>query len=93
MNFAATAAAISAVERPLIAAENGADVLMRQAACHVAAAAQQMIEAHRVDRVVIAVGPGGNGGDGLYAGALLAPGLGEVLAVIIDPTGRCHQTQ
>lgn len=91
MNFAATAAAISAVERPLIAAENGADVLMRQAACHVAAAAQQMIEAHRVDRVVIAVGPGGNGGDGLYAGALLAPGLGEVLAVITDPTGRCHQ--
>lgn len=90
MIHAATTAAINTAERPLIAAEGGTDVLMRQAAGHLAEAVATMARAHQITRVVVAAGGGGNGGDGLYAGGFLQGEGFEVTAILTHPEGRCH---
>lgn len=56
---------------------------MRLAATAVADAADTMLAA-RPGAVLILAGPGGNGGDGLYAGALLAERGVEVNALVTD---------
>lgn len=61
-------------EATLLAAQSEPDQLMREAARHVAATATAMLERceHAPKaRVLLLVGTGGNGGDALYAGALL----------------------
>lgn len=65
-----TAEQMRAAEQPHLDA--GVD-LMSTAAAAVAQAAEEILAAQsRLGRVVIAVGPGNNGGDGLFAGVLLA---------------------
>ena len=70
MRHAYSVAAVRAAERSLLAQQNFDDELMRLAARGVAATAASMLDSGR--RVTILAGPGGNGGDGLYAGAFLA---------------------
>ncbi|MDO4928174.1 MAG: NAD(P)H-hydrate epimerase [Corynebacterium sp.] len=72
-----TVAQIQAAENELFAHITDPDHLMRQAAHAVAVAARHMVEtAHLNPRVLVLVGPGGNGGDGLYAAAeLLCSGI------------------
>ena len=69
MRHAYSVAAVRAAERSLLAQQNFDDELMRLAARGVAATAASMLGSFR--RVTILAGPGGNGGDGLYAGAFL----------------------
>ncbi len=61
---------------------------MRLAARAVAEAASQMLTGQS-PRVVILAGPGGNGGDGLYAGARLAAAGIPVVACLV--TGSAHR--
>ncbi|MBC3186515.1 NAD(P)H-hydrate epimerase [Corynebacterium sp. zg-331] len=63
-------------EAALLAHQSEPDQLMREAARHVAATAVAMLDRRRPGtphrpRVLLLVGTGGNGGDALYAGALL----------------------
>ena len=67
----ASAAQIKAAEEAFFAANPGVD-LMQIAAARVAEAAMAMLPDHGHRRVLIAVGPGNNGGDGLFAGRDLA---------------------
>ena len=69
MRHAYSVAAVRAAEDTLLAQQNHADELMRLAARGVAATATAMLTPEQ--RVTILAGPGGNGGDGLYAGAFL----------------------
>lgn len=64
-----TADEVRAAEAPLLAAQQEPDQLMRSAARAVAEVASCMVAAPA--RVLLLVGPGGNGGDALYAGAML----------------------
>lgn len=79
-----TAAAVREVEEAEIA-RIGADPLMQRAAAGVAAVARQQLIARRGRvygaRVLILVGGGNNGGDALFAGAMLARRGARVLAV------------
>ena len=70
MRHAYSVAAVRAAEHSLLAQQNFDDELMRLAARGVAATATSMLDSGR--HVTILAGPGGNGGDGLYAGAFLA---------------------
>lgn len=83
-----SAAQIRAAERPLLDA--GAP-LMARAAAGLAAELRTLLAARasgRPARLVLLVGSGDNGGDALYAGAELAAGGAEVMAI---PTGsRAH---
>ncbi|WP_257159166.1 bifunctional ADP-dependent NAD(P)H-hydrate dehydratase/NAD(P)H-hydrate epimerase [Corynebacterium cystitidis] len=86
MSYAYTAAQIRAAEKPLLEAQDFPDQLMQQAASAVCDVAQAMVRAddhplaaavqeatgNARDVVLILAGKGGNGGDGLYAGAQLA---------------------
>ncbi|QGS34837.1 bifunctional ADP-dependent NAD(P)H-hydrate dehydratase/NAD(P)H-hydrate epimerase [Corynebacterium xerosis] len=70
---------IRRAEQPLLRAQDEPDELMRHAAKAVADAAKVMLAAPRpyflgrhATRVLLLVGSGGNGGDALYAGSLLA---------------------
>lgn len=70
---------IRRAEQPLLEAQSEPDELMRHAAKAVADAAKVMLAAPRpyflgrhATRVLLLVGSGGNGGDALYAGALLS---------------------
>ena len=66
-------AAARAAERKLLAREEEPDALMKKAAEACAKVAQAMLpDAPESRRVLIVAGPGGNGGDGLFAGAHLA---------------------
>lgn len=77
---------IRAAEEPLLHAERYPDQLMRSAAHHVAELAYLLLRTtRRAGRALLLVGPGGNGGDALYAGAeLLSAGVG-VEAVLLYP--------
>ena len=70
MRHAYSVPAVRAAEHSLLAQQNYDDELMRLAARGVAATTAAMLGPGW--RVTILVGPGGNGGDGLYAGAFLA---------------------
>ena len=80
MRHAYSVAAVRAAERSLLAQQNFDDELMRLAARGVAATAANMLGSYR--RVTILVGPGGNGGDGLYAGVFLAEEGYSVVAIL-----------
>ncbi|MEY8567396.1 NAD(P)H-hydrate dehydratase [Corynebacteriaceae bacterium 7-707] len=85
---------IRRAERPLLDAETEPDQLMRSAAAAVAEAAGVMLQRAPVTpeatTVLLAVGAGGNGGDALYAGALLAGRGWPVAAVLLGRGGRVH---
>ncbi|GGG72798.1 NAD(P)H-hydrate epimerase [Corynebacterium pelargi] len=78
-------AMIAAIEAPLIEAA-APDALMQEAAHHVALAARSMVAS---GRVVVLAGSGGNGGDGLYAGAELAMQGYQVQAILTG--SRAHE--
>ncbi|RLP08743.1 NAD(P)H-hydrate epimerase [Propionibacterium australiense] len=71
MRPVATAAQIRAAEQAWFDAHPGQD-LMETAASHVSAAALDMLGGAAGARVLVVVGPGNNGGDGLYAARDLA---------------------
>lgn len=75
-------------ERRALAVEPpGSDATMLKAARAVAEVAQQMLDGG--DAVLVLAGPGGNGGDGLYAGAYLTALGVRVQALII--AGHAHE--
>ncbi|MDK8764185.1 NAD(P)H-hydrate epimerase [Corynebacterium sp. MSK218] len=76
-----TVATVRAAEERLLAQQSEPDQLMRLAAAAVAETADTMLAA-RPGAVLILAGPGGNGGDGLYAGALLAERGVDVHALV-----------
>ena len=65
--FAYSADQIRAPEKALLAHEVADDEMMKLAAAAVADTALDMLRAQSSDKVVVVVGPGGNGGDGLFA--------------------------
>lgn len=69
MNWLFSIDQIRAAEQPLLEAQTRPDELMQSAAAAVADACEQWAQG---DRYLLLVGPGGNGGDALYAGALAA---------------------
>ena len=73
-DFTWTVAHIREVEKALLSRQSRPDELMQSAARAVAGAATELLldDARPRPCVLILAGPGGNGGDGLYAGALLA---------------------
>ncbi|WJY98554.1 bifunctional ADP-dependent NAD(P)H-hydrate dehydratase/NAD(P)H-hydrate epimerase [Corynebacterium fournieri] len=73
-DFTWTAEHIRLAEQPLLERQTEPDQLMRCAVAAVAQAARDMLAARPHDgrKVLVVAGPGGNGGDGLYAGAQLA---------------------
>lgn len=83
---------IRRAEEPLLRAQDEPDELMRHAAKAVADAAKVMLAAPRpyflgrhATRVLLLVGSGGNGGDALYAGSLLAAeGIGVDAVLLSD---------
>ena len=86
-----SAAQVRAAVAPLLAA---GEPLMRQAAAGLADELRRVLQSRprrrdrSVQRLLLLVGPGNNGGDALFAGAELA---GEGTAVTIVPTGpRMH---
>ena len=83
MRPAYTVATVRAAEERLLAQQSEPDQLMRLAAAAVADAAGTMLAA-RPGAVLILAGPGGNGGDGLFAGAVLAERGVEVHALVTD---------
>ena len=87
---------IRRAEQPLLRAQGEPDELMRHAAKAVADAAKVMLAAPRpyflgrhATRVLLLVGSGGNGGDALYAGSLLAAEGVGVDAVLVG--GAPHE--
>ena len=83
---------IRRAEQPLLRAQDEPDELMRHAAKAVADAAKVMLAAPKpyflgryATRVLLLVGSGGNGGDALYAGSLLAAeGIGVDAVLLGD---------
>ena len=83
---------IRRAEQPLLRAQGEPDELMRHAAKAVADAAKVMLAAPKpyflgryATRVLLLVGSGGNGGDALYAGSLLAAeGIGVDAVLLGD---------
>jgi hydroxyethylthiazole kinase-like uncharacterized protein yjeF len=83
-----TAAQVRAAEAAVLATVRDG-VLMQRAATGLATISLGLLgRAHGV-RVVLLVGAGNNGGDALYAGALLAGRGAQVRAVLLEP-GRAH---
>lgn len=82
-----TADQIRAAEAPLLAAQEFDDQLMQSAAHAVAEVAATMLDGRA--RVLVVAGPGGNGGDGLYAGAELVLAGHRVEALL--PAGKAHE--
>lgn len=66
-----TADQIRAAEAPLLEAQSHPDELMQSAAHAVFEAAKAMLADGTGGRTLVLAGPGGNGGDALYAGAEL----------------------
>ena len=81
---------IRSAEAALFARQQRADELMQSAAHAVATVAQNML-AKQEDPVLLLVGPGGNGGDALYAGAVLAMQGIRVEAYAIAGTDNVHE--
>ena len=81
-----TAEQVRAAEAPLLAAQKFDDQLMQSAAHAVAEVAATMLDN---GRVLVLAGPGGNGGDGLYAGAELLLSGRRVDAYL--PAGKAHE--
>ena len=81
MRPAYTVATVRAAEQRLLAEQSHPNQLMQLAATAVAETADTMLAA-RPGGVLILAGPGGNGGDGLYAGALLAERGVDVHALV-----------
>ncbi|WP_456826444.1 NAD(P)H-hydrate epimerase, partial [Cellulomonas sp. P5_E12] len=85
-----TSAQVRAAEQPLLAA---GEPLMERAAfalhVHVARALEELRGRVAGSRVVVLAGSGNNGGDALYAGALLARRGAEVHAVLTSE--RAHE--
>lgn len=74
---------IRAAEAPLLSAQTEPDQLMRSAAHAVSRVAEMMLRWPRIDGPVLALaGPGGNGGDALYAAAELATAGHSVTAYL-----------
>ena len=90
-DFTWTAAHIRQAEKELLERQTEPDQLMRAAAAAVAQAARDMREgsANRPGKVLVVAGPGGNGGDGLYAGAELAE-QGEEVETYLT-AGTAHE--
>lgn len=86
-HFTWTVAQILEAERRLCTHTEDPEAMMREAADAVAEAASVMLAPR--EPVLILAGPGGNGGDGLYAGATLAAGGHPVDALLT--AGRAHQ--
>jgi ADP-dependent NAD(P)H-hydrate dehydratase / NAD(P)H-hydrate epimerase len=84
MRGAYTAAQIRTAETALMAAQPEG-TLMRRAAFAVATQAADLLGRVYGSTVVLLVGTGNNGGDALYAGAVLAGQGASVLAVLVDP--------
>ena len=82
---------IRRAEQPLLESQTEPDQLMRRAAAAVAQAARDMRLdiAGRAGKILVLAGPGGNGGDGLYAGAELAEQGEEVDAYLT--AGSAHE--
>ncbi|MCK1795477.1 NAD(P)H-hydrate dehydratase [Streptomyces sp. XM4193] len=88
MRTAYSVETVRAAERELMARlPEGA--LMRRAAASLAATAVRMLDRVYGARVLLLVGGGDNGGDALYAGALLARRGAAVTAVLLSPD-RAH---
>lgn len=86
MRYAFHVDAVRAAEERLLAQQSYPDQLMQLAAHAVADAAAVMLAAHP-GCVMILAGSGGNGGDGLFAGALLAQ-QGHAVTALVPET--CH---
>ncbi len=82
-----TADQIRAAEQPLLDAQTSPDELMQQAAHAVAQVARAMVAPGA--RVLAVAGPGGNGGDALYAAAELAMSGYRVDALLV--AGRAQE--
>lgn len=101
MRLAFDVATVRAAENNLLAQQSEPDQLMRLAADAVASTAARLLDAQpgsdaqgtqgtqsTQGTVMILAGPGGNGGDGLYAGAALARAGRTVYALVPE---TCHQ--
>ncbi|MCG7248344.1 bifunctional ADP-dependent NAD(P)H-hydrate dehydratase/NAD(P)H-hydrate epimerase [Corynebacterium simulans] len=86
MRYTFSVDAVRAAEERLLAQQNYPDQLTQLAAHAVADAAAVMLAAHP-GRVMILAGSGGNGGDGLFASALLAQ-QGHAVTALVPET--CH---
>ena len=85
MRPAYSVSAVRSAESALLAQQSHDDELMRLAARGVAATAKSMLTTPAPRRITILAGPGGNGGDGLYAGAFLAEeGYGVDVILVAD---------
>lgn len=85
MRNAYSVSAVRSAESALLAQQSHDDELMRLAARAVAATAESMVMDSAPRRITVLVGPGGNGGDGLYAGAFLAEeGYGVEAILVAD---------
>ena len=82
-----TADQVRAAEQPLLDAQTAPDELMQQAAHAVAQVARAMVAPGA--RVLAVAGPGGNGGDALYAAAELAMSGYRVDALLV--AGRAQE--
>ena len=87
MRPAFTVATVRAAEERLLEQQSHEDQLMKLAAAAVAETAWVMLEA-QPGTVLVLAGSGGNGGDGLYAGAVLAERGVTVHALVPE---RCHE--
>lgn len=92
-----TAQDIRTAEAALFPREQREDELMQSAAHAVAAVAEKMLAQAEEpagaaeNSVLLLVGPGGNGGDALYAGAVLAMQGRKVEAYPLEGTDRVHE--
>lgn len=88
MRPAYSVSAVRSAESALLAQQSHDDELMRLAAQGIAATAKPMLTGPAPRRISILAGPGGNGGDGLYAGAFLAEEGYGVEAILV--AGSAH---
>lgn len=93
--FAYSADQIRAAEKALLAHEVADDEMMKLAAAAVADTALDMLRAQSSDKVVVVAGPGGNGGDGLFAAThLLLAGYrvhAVPVATLADGSPKVHK--
>lgn len=93
--FAYSADQIRAAEKALMAHEVADDEMMKLAAAAVADTALDMLRAQSSDKVVVVAGPGGNGGDGLFAAThLLLAGYrvhAVPVATLADGSPKVHE--
>ncbi|MGV0331554.1 NAD(P)H-hydrate dehydratase [Corynebacterium macginleyi] len=88
MRPAFSVSAVRSAESALLAQQSHDDELMRLAARGVAATAKSMLPGPELRHITVLAGPGGNGGDGLYAGAFLAAEGYGVDAILVADTAH-----